>query len=133
MSREVSAAGRDGVVRSVGDDKGVTTSWGHLSWLVGQTEMPGAEQTFGIVTIQPSQRNPLHYHPNCEELLYVVSGECDHKLGDAVYHLSPGSVIRIPREVPHWALCTSEEPLVAVISFSAPDRQAVSLEGAGTA
>ena len=129
MRVEESGMRRNGVVRNVADDEGVTTNWGHLSWLVGAEEMPGAEQTLGVVTIQPNQRNPLHLHPNCEELLYVVSGECDHKLGDEMYHLTPGSVIRIPRQVPHWAMCTSNEPLVAVISFSAPDRQAENLEG----
>jgi quercetin dioxygenase-like cupin family protein len=129
MPREELRASRNGVVRSIAADEGVATSWGHLSWLVGEKEMPGAEQTFGVVTIHPRQRNPLHFHPNCEELLYVVSGECDHLLGEETYHLTPGSVIRIPRGVPHWARCTSEEPLVAVISFSAPDRRAESLEG----
>jgi quercetin dioxygenase-like cupin family protein len=69
--------------------------------------------------------------PNCEELLYVVSGECDHLLGEDLFHLTPGSVIRIPRGVKHWAKCTSDEPLVAVISFSAPDRRAENLELAG--
>lgn len=133
MPAEETRVSGNGVVRSVKDDEGVTTSWGHLSWLVGEEEMPGAEQTFGVVTIQPEQRNPLHLHPNCEELLYVVSGECDHRLGEDMYHLTPGSVIRIPRGVPHWAKCTSDEPLVAVISFSAPDRRAESLEGEGVA
>lgn len=123
----------DGMVRSINDGSGEMTSWGHLSWLVGEKEMPGAEQTLGVVTIQPGQRNPLHRHPNCEELLYVVSGECDHLLGEEMYHLMPGSVIRIPREVPHWAKCTSAEPLVAVIAFSAPDRRAENLEGEGAA
>lgn len=120
---------QNGVVRSVNDNDGLTTSWGHLSWLVGEEEMPGAEQTLGVVTIQPALRNPLHLHPNCEELLYVVSGACDHLLGEEMYHLTAGSVIRIPRGVKHWAKCTSEEPLVAVISFSAPDRRAENLEG----
>lgn len=129
MQREESGVRHNGVVRNVADGEGVTTSWGHLAWLVGAEEMPGAEQTLGVVTIQPNQRNPLHLHPNCEELLYVVSGECDHKLGDEMYHLTPGSVIRIPRQAPHWAMCTSDEPLVAVISFSAPDRRAENLEG----
>jgi quercetin dioxygenase-like cupin family protein len=133
MPGEVSRASRNGFVRSVSDDDGVTTSWGHLSWLVGEKEMPGAEQTLGVVTIQPQERNPRHLHPNCEELLYVVSGECDHLLGEEIFHLSPGSVIRIPRGVPHWARCTSDEPLVAVISFSAPDRRAENLEGDETA
>ncbi len=130
--REV-LSNRAGVVAGIADNDGVTTDWGHLSWLVGENEMPGAEQTLGVVTIQPGQRNPLHLHPNCEELLYVVSGTCDHLLGEETFQLVAGEVIRIPRNVPHWARCTSAEPLVAVISFSAPDRRAESLEGAGTA
>jgi quercetin dioxygenase-like cupin family protein len=104
-------------------------SWGNVSWLVGTQQIPGAEQTFGVVTIYPGKRNPLHIHPNCEELLYVISGECDHKLGDELFHLTAGAVICVPRGVPHWALCTSDEPLVATVSFSSPDRQTESLEG----
>lgn len=119
------------VVRSLGDTERVRLGWGELAWLIGEEQTPGAEQTFGVVTIAPGQRNPLHLHPNCEELLYVMSGACDHKLGDEMLHLTPGAVIRIPRGVPHWARCTSAEPLVAVISFSAPDRRTESLEESG--
>ena len=108
------------------------TSWGRIAWLVSGETMPGAKQTFGVVTITPGQRNPLHLHPNCEELLYVISGECLHRLGAAKIHLKPGNVIRIPCGVAHWAECTSPEPLVAVISFSAPDRRTETLEGGET-
>lgn len=123
----------DRVTNSVDMQEAVQLSWGTLSWLVGAGQMPGAEQTFGICTIMPGKRNPLHIHPNCEELLYVVSGECDHRLGDETIHMTPGTVIRIPRQIPHCAECTSLEPLVAVISFSSPDREAVSLESDETA
>lgn len=119
----------EATVNSIANQEKARTGWGEISWLVGAKEMPGAEQTLGVVTIHPNQRNPLHAHPNCEELLYVISGECDHKLGDEMYHLAPGSVIRIPRGVKHWARCTSQEALVAVISFSDPDRQTESFEG----
>lgn len=119
----------NGTVSNISDRDKVTTSWGNISWLVGTAEMPGAEQTLGVVTIHPTRRNPLHSHPNCEELLYVISGECEHKLGDEVFNLGAGSVIRIPRGVKHWARCTSKEPLTAVISFSDPDRQTDSYEG----
>jgi quercetin dioxygenase-like cupin family protein len=110
-------------VKVVADTPPMNFDWGEIVWLVGEKETPGSEQTFGIVTINPGQRNPLHSHPNCEELLYVVSGECEHKLGDTMLHLKSGSVIRIPRGVKHWARCTSSEPLRAIISFSAADRR----------
>jgi quercetin dioxygenase-like cupin family protein len=111
-------------VRQVSEEPALELDWGRITWLVGRELMSGSEQTFGVVQIQPGKRNPLHSHPNCEELLYVVSGTCDHRLGEATYQLGPGGVIRIPRGVPHWAKCTSSEPLVAVISFSSPDRKA---------
>lgn len=117
------------LIRQATEENTQHLSWGHIAWLIGAKQMPGAEQTLGVVTIYPEKRNPLHAHPNCEELLYVVSGECDHKLADELFHLTPGMVICIPRGTPHWARCTSEEPLVAVISFSSPDRRTDSLEG----
>ena len=65
--------------------------WGAIKWLCNQEIEPEALQTFGLVFINPGQQNPPHYHPNCEELIYVLSGECDHRLGDATVRLEPGS------------------------------------------
>src|SRR5699024_9888411 len=120
----------DGIVQSVDETAPVKPGWGTLVWLIGEEQTPGAEQTFGVVTIQPGKRNPLHEHPNCEELLYVLEGEADHKLGDEMFQIRAGDVIRIPRGTPHWAQTKGETPLVAVISFSAPDRKTKNLEAA---
>jgi quercetin dioxygenase-like cupin family protein len=116
------------VVRSLRDSQPVVASWGEVSWLVGARETPGAEQTFGVVTILPGQRNPLHVHPNCEEVLYVVSGKCEHRLGDDSFTLTPGMAIRIPRGIEHWARCVGGEPLTAVVAFSVADRLMENLE-----
>lgn len=116
------------IVRSVSEVELAEMSWGTLVWLVGEKQTPGAEQTMGVVTIKTGQRNPLHLHPNCEELLYVLEGEADHKLGDDMFELKAGDVIRIPRGVPHWAQAKGDSPLVAVISFSAADRRTENLE-----
>jgi quercetin dioxygenase-like cupin family protein len=116
------------VIRQATEENTHHLRWGHLSWLIGAQQMAGAEQTLGVVTIYPGKRNPLHKHPNCEELLYVVSGECDHKLGDELFHLTPGMVICIPHGIPHWAQCTGSEPLIAVVSFSSPERLTDTLE-----
>lgn len=127
MSKSSSANSQD-VVRSVDTVQPVDLSWGRLVWLIGEETMPGAQQTFGVVTIAPGKRNPLHLHPNCEELLYVMEGEADHKLGEEMFHITAGDVIRIPQGVPHWAQAKGDTPLVAVISFSAADRRTENLE-----
>jgi quercetin dioxygenase-like cupin family protein len=122
---------RQDVVQSVGGVEPVELSWGTLVWLIGEARTPGAEQSLGVVTIHPGKRNPLHMHPNCEELLYVLEGEADHKLGDEMYHLKAGDVIRIPRGIEHWAQATGDAPVVAVISFSSGDRKTENLEESG--
>lgn len=116
------------VVRSE-DAEPTMTDFGAIKWLINQHAVAGAEQTFGLVYILPEHHNPLHYHPNCEELLFVLSGECDHRLNEAVVHVKAGDAIVVPRGVHHNATCTSWEPLRAIVSFSSGDRQSVMLEG----
>jgi quercetin dioxygenase-like cupin family protein len=120
---------RNQFVQSVTAVEAVQLSWGNLAWLVDANRMEGAEQAFGVVTIDAGQRNPLHRHPNCEELLYVLQGTADHTLGDDMVQLKAGDIIRIPRGVPHYAQATGDGPLVAVISFSSGNRQTENLDG----
>lgn len=102
--------------------------WGEIRWLSSGTLAEGAELTFGVVTIDGGQRNARHYHPNCEEVLYVLAGECRHSLGEAWHHLRPGQALRIPRGVLHHAVALGEAPLRCVIAYSSGDRQTVVVE-----
>jgi quercetin dioxygenase-like cupin family protein len=111
----------------------ITTGWGELNWQITGQSMPGAEMTFGTCFIQPGRRNPLHSHPNCEEYLYIVSGKCEHRLGDNTVMMHPGDVIRIPQDVKHWAEAVGEAPVLALIVFSTGSRKAVDHEGSGVA
>jgi quercetin dioxygenase-like cupin family protein len=97
--------------------------WGSIRWLMNGKIDPDAEQTFGIVEINAGQSNALHLHPNSEELLYVLSGSCEHIVGDKKVTLHPGDLVRIPRNTNHQAFVTGKEALRAVISYSTPDRQ----------
>ncbi|BCG60891.1 cupin domain-containing protein [Paenibacillus sp. URB8-2] len=100
-------------------------TWGGIQWLYGQEIDPEAEMTFGMVYINAGESNPRHIHPNCEEVIFVLSGECDHTLGDEVFHLKPGMLLRIPQGVPHNATVTSWEPCRMIIAYSAGDRQTI--------
>ena len=106
----------------------LTFPWGGIKWLYNREADPEAAQTLGLVFIHPGAHNPLHYHPNCEELLHVLSGECEHRLGDQVARLKPGDTIRIPAGVAHNAASAGWEPLRLLVSFSSGDRQTVTLE-----
>lgn len=109
----------------LGEQPVVKYPWGEIRWLMGSSIDPQSSQTFGIVRINPGQKNALHLHPNCEELLYVLSGSGESIVADKTVLLHPGDLVRIPARVLHQATVTSKEPLVAVISYSSPNRQVI--------
>jgi quercetin dioxygenase-like cupin family protein len=100
-------------------------NWGKIQWLCCNEIDSDAEMTFGVVYILAGESNSRHVHPNCEELIFVLSGECDHTLGDETYHLTPGQMLRIPRNVPHNAITTSWEPCRMIIAYSDPNRETI--------
>ena len=102
--------------------------WGGIKWVCNDQIHADSEQTLGLVYINPGEQNPVHYHPNCEELLYVISGECDHRFGDESYHMAAGDTICVPRGVIHNAVNNGWEPVRMLVSFSDADRQTVMVE-----
>jgi mannose-6-phosphate isomerase-like protein (cupin superfamily) len=104
------------------------SAWGTLQWVCNGKLMPGAEQTVGLATILPGKSNPVHFHPNCEEVLYVLSGQGTHSCDGRTVALKAGMTIRIPPNVKHSFLNTGTEPLRTLVSFSTGDRRSVFLE-----
>ena len=105
-----------------------TFDWGTLQWLCNGTVLPGTMQTVGVCHLFAGKSNPLHYHPNCEEILYVQQGTGKHLLDDAWIPVRPGSVVRIPVGMKHQLVNEGADALITLIVFSSADRQTVFLE-----
>ncbi|HEX5499619.1 MAG TPA: cupin domain-containing protein [Thermomicrobiales bacterium] len=103
-------------------------TWGSIQWLCNGKMAGDAEQTVGYVTIFAGANNPEHYHPNSDEVLYLIEGELDHSLDDEVFRLTPGTAIHIPRGVRHNAVNVSDVTARMVVSYPTPDRQTVFLD-----
>jgi len=114
---------KDIVKVNLDDAQTETHVWGTIKWLCNSKIVPGAKQTFGYVTIYPGRRNGEHLHPNCEEIIFVSQGECDHYIGDKVTKLKEGDMLFVPEGSYHYAVNTGKEDLILVISYSNPDRQ----------
>jgi len=52
---------------------------------------------------------PLHFHPEQEEMFYVLDGTYRFKVGDETFDLQTGDSIFLPRKVPHAWMLTSEK------------------------
>lgn len=102
--------------------------WGTLQWLANDALFPGVEQTLGICRMKARGGNPLHYHPNCEELLYVQQGFGRHSFDGAWIDVKPGSLVRVPRGVHHNIVNDSDDEMICWLAFSSGDRKTVFLE-----
>jgi quercetin dioxygenase-like cupin family protein len=100
-------------------------SWGWLRWLVNDELSPGSPLTVGVVQIHAGQKNPPHKHPNCDEVIYVLSGSCEHRVGDKMVVLHPGDSLRIPRGVPHGAKVIGSEPMKSIVVYDTGKREFV--------
>lgn len=103
--------------------------WGTLRWLMNAQIDPEAGMTFGIAENLPDISAPMHVHANSEEVLYVLSGTCEQRLGNETVILKAGDTIRIPAGVPHSAKGLGTEPTRAVVVYNTGHRQFAVVEG----
>ncbi len=100
------------------------TDWGGLQWLVSAANGASTRMTFGRVTLGPGKANPMHSHPNCEEILFVVSGRIEHSLPEGgTASLGPGDCIVLPEGATHQARNVGSDEAVVVVAFSSAERE----------
>jgi quercetin dioxygenase-like cupin family protein len=110
-------------------EKPLAFDWGTIRWLVSEGQIADSQLTFGLAEIQPGMGNPAHYHPNCDEVLYMLEGEIDHWLGEDSVHLGPGMALHIPTGLVHHAVNRGPGVARMALAYSSGDRQVVMLEG----
>ena len=104
-----------------------TFEWGTLTWLCNAKLSPGAMQTVGLCHIHPGLGNLVHYHPNCEEVLYMLSGTGLHSFDGESIELRAGMTIRIPSGVKHNMTNAGDVPITCFIAFNSGERETVFL------
>lgn len=98
-------------------------AWGRLTWLASREIGNSSTMTFGRVVIPADQENPRHRHPNCDEILHLLSGRIEHSLGEQRFVLEAGDTISIPAGEWHNAKTLDGREAEMVIRFSSADRQ----------
>lgn len=100
--------------------------WGRLHWYASDADGNASEQTVGKCVIRPGCGNPKHHHPNCEEVLHVLTGRIEHLVEDGSWRpMAPGDTIRIPPLVPHAARNVGDVDAELLICFSSAQRKTV--------
>ena len=99
--------------------------WGRLIWMVSGALGNSKTMTVGKCFIRPGCANPPHYHPNCDEILYVLRGRIEHRVDEEYVEMKVGDTISIPTGRIHNARNIGTEDAEFLISFSSADRQVV--------
>jgi oxalate decarboxylase/phosphoglucose isomerase-like protein (cupin superfamily) len=93
--------------------------WGAIKWLVTPSTTPGAQLTFGEVSVMPGKGHSRHNHSDAEEILYILSGEGEQMVADeAPLPIRAGDVLYIPPGVYHATLNTGWEPLRLIALYN---------------
>jgi mannose-6-phosphate isomerase-like protein (cupin superfamily) len=101
------------------------TSWGKLEWFASRALGNSTTITVGRATINPGKANPVHSHPNCDEVLHVDNGHIIARVGDREYEMSAGDTITIPEGALHNARNVGSDNAVLTLSYSTADRLTV--------
>jgi quercetin dioxygenase-like cupin family protein/type 1 glutamine amidotransferase len=96
--------------------------WGKLEWFASRALGNSTSMTTGLATISVGKSNPVHRHPNCDEVLHVIQGHIMHRVGEQEYEMWAGDTVTIPEGTLHSARNMGTEDALLSISFSTPDR-----------
>ena len=99
--------------------------WGRLEWMVADSQGNSDVLTVGKCFIQPGRNNPVHHHPNCDEVLMVVRGTIRHRVNDEYVEMHAGDTISIPMGATHNAVNIGDEECELLIIFDTARRQVI--------
>jgi quercetin dioxygenase-like cupin family protein len=111
------------MLKKLSEAEHLNFDWGTIDWVASQAVGNSSEMTLGRVTIRSGCNNPVHRHPNCEEVLHLLSGKLEHMLDGKTFSMNPGDTITIPSGLWHNALAVGEEDAKMIVSFSSADRR----------
>lgn len=115
----------EAVVSRPANNQVIQYPWGRLDWYVSGELNNSDTLTTGLATILPGQANPRHFHPDCDEVLHVLSGRIRHTMNERTVEMKAGDTVSIPAGVHHNATNIGTEDAVLAISFSSAWREAV--------
>jgi quercetin dioxygenase-like cupin family protein len=92
--------------------------WGKHSWL-SQPGLTGTELlTLVRVTMRPGAGHQFHYHPELEEIIYVLDGMAEQWVDREKRSLKAGEIAFIPKNVVHAIHNPSSKPMTFLAILS---------------
>lgn len=84
--------------------------WGRVTWLTGPKQVGAGKLTCMEVGLNPGTGHGFHFHPNQEELIYVLEGRIEQWLETEKRILAAGDCVFIPQGMVHASYNIFQEP-----------------------
>ena len=92
--------------------------WGRHWWL-SEPALTGTDLlTLVRVTMRPGTGHRFHYHPELEEIIYIVDGVAEQWVGREKRALKTGEIAFIPKKVVHAIFNSSKKPMTFLAILS---------------
>jgi quercetin dioxygenase-like cupin family protein len=100
-------------------------TWGRLEWMVSGALGNSDVLTMGKCFIRPGENNPVHHHPNCDEVLHVIRGRIRHRISDDHVEMSAGDTVSIPQGAWHNAVNIGDDECELLITYNTAHREVI--------
>jgi quercetin dioxygenase-like cupin family protein len=101
-----------------GDAEVEFAPWGKHWWLSKPGLTPTTRLTLVRVTMHPGAGHQFHYHPELEEIIYIVDGIAEQWVGEEKRRLKAGDIAFIPKAVVHAIHNTTRKPMTFLAILS---------------
>ena len=100
------------------------SQWGSLVWMANR-HLSGSSVAVARLILTPGQSGKSHRHPNADEVIYLIRGMVDVRVGEEITQLQPGDALTVPAGLIHRIENTGSEDAEMTLSYSSGDREYV--------
>jgi len=93
-------------------------SWGVINWLAGAEVGNSSELSLARMTLSAGCATETHLHDNCEEAVYVISGDIECAAGGSKHQLTAGDHTIVRTGTTHELRNVGTVPAELVLSYS---------------
>ena len=96
--------------------------WGAMDWLADDRVRPGTGLSLARMTVHAGAVSPAHSHPDCTEVIHVLAGEIEQRIGDAVHRIAAGGTCLVPPGAIHASRALGSGDVILIVAYSSGSR-----------
>lgn len=104
---------------------GSRRAWGSQVWMATRA-LTGSSLSLTRMILIPGHSGEAHRHPNADEVIYLIKGKVEVRVGDETFSLNATDTLAIPGGLSHQIHNPGIEDAELIISYSTGDREYVS-------